>query len=121
MSHKQRKASRAVEQVYKTISSRGGWALLLASPFTWNLLSAQALLDTVGSQKFSDLMSLHFHKYSPVKKTEGLQSKQSRSFPCVTLGRLSRRKKNRAAAEGQRFKGPVHLDSADSVKENAGL
>lgn len=63
-----------------TIRSPGGWALLLASPFAFLLLSTQAPVDALSSPGFSDPLSLESCKYLPVEKTEGQERQPSWSF-----------------------------------------
>lgn len=62
------------------------WALLLASPFTCMLLSAQTQLGVCGPHRFSDPISLSSHKYLLVQKTERQENSQSWSLKMCTSG-----------------------------------
>lgn len=73
------------------------WALLLASPFTCMLLSAQTLLGVCGPHRFSDPISLGSYKYLLVQKTERQESSQSWSLKMCTSGQAK-------PEQGQGFK-----------------
>lgn len=61
-----------------TIRSRGQLGIAAASPFI--LSSTRVLLDAVSPGRSSQTISLDFHNYVPIRKTQVQESNQSWSF-----------------------------------------
>lgn len=81
-----------------TVRSPGLLGISAALPFM--LLYAQALLDALNPQRFSEPISLEPHKFLSVKKTEGQESNQGWSFKMHNSVQREK-KKSWAVAKGR--------------------